>query len=129
MNLALREYVRKYFSDFRYLSSDAEPEILREFVRYEEVIDFVKQFGKDQQLSGFYDAYLRMPTEEEGLEEAMKYIDKNMPPCTAFLEGIKYAWKMFSTPRSGEYLENIDKNTSPELAQQYLDNLPKATMD
>ena len=25
MNSALREYVRKYFSDFRYLSSDAEP--------------------------------------------------------------------------------------------------------
>ena len=64
---------------------------MREFVRYEEVIDFAEQFGKDQQCSGFYDAYLRMPTEEEGLEEAMKYIDKNMPPCTAFLEGIKYA--------------------------------------
>ena len=29
----------------------------------------------------------------------------------------------------GEYLENIDKNTSPELAQQYLDDLSKATMD
>ena len=44
MNSALREYVRKYFSDFRYLSSDAELEILREFVRYEEVIDFVEQY-------------------------------------------------------------------------------------
>ena len=44
MNSALREYVRKYFSDFRYLSSDAEPEILREFVRYEEVIDFIEQY-------------------------------------------------------------------------------------
>ena len=63
MNSALREYVRKYFSNFRYLSSDAEPEILREFVRYEEVIDFVEQFGKDQQLSGFmmhiYECQLR----------------------------------------------------------------------
>ena len=68
MNLALREYVRKYFSDFRYLSSDAEPDILREFVRYEEVINFAKQFSKDQWTSGFYDAYLRMPTEEEYLE-------------------------------------------------------------
>ena len=115
MSLSLRDYVRKYFSDFRYLSSTEEPGIMREFVRYEEVIDFAEQFGKDQQCSGFYDAYLRMPTEEEGLEEAMKYIDKNMPPCTAFLEGIKYAWKMFSTPRSKEYLENLDKNKSFDL--------------
>ena len=115
MSLTLRDYVRKYFSDFRYLSSTEEPGIMREFVRYEEVIDFAEQFGKDQQCSGFYDAYLRMPTEEECHKEAMKYIDKNMPPCTAFLEGIKYAWKMFSTPRSGEYLENIDKNTSFDL--------------
>ena len=44
MNSALREYVRKYFSDFRYLSSDAKPEILREFVRYDEVIDFIEQY-------------------------------------------------------------------------------------
>ena len=36
--------MRKYFSDFRYLSSDAELEILWEFVRYEEVIDFIKQY-------------------------------------------------------------------------------------
>ena len=115
MSSALRDYVRKYFSDFRYLSSTEEPEIIREFVRYEEVIDFAEQFGKDQQCSGFYDAYLRMPTEEECYKEAMKYIDRNMPPCTAFLEGIKYAWKMFSTPRSNEYLENIDKNTSFDL--------------
>lgn len=43
MDLALREYVRKYFSDFRYLPSTAEPDILREFVRYEEVIDFIEQ--------------------------------------------------------------------------------------
>ncbi len=115
MNLALREYVRKYFSDFRYLSSDAEPEILREFVRYEEVINFAEQFGKDQQLSGFYDAYLRMPTEEECLEEATKYANGDISSYTAFLEGIKYAWKMFSTPRSKEYLENLDKNTSFDL--------------
>lgn len=115
MSLSLRDYVRKYFSDFRYLSSTEEPEIMREFVRYEEVIDFAEQFGKDQQLSGFYNAYLRMPTEEESLEEAMKYADGDIPPCTAFLEGIKYAWKMFSTPRSKEYLENIDKNTSFDL--------------
>lgn len=113
MSLTLRDYVRKYFSDFRYLSSTEEPEIIREFVRYEEVIDFAKQFSKDQQFSGFYDAYLRMPTEEECLEEAMKYADGDIPSYTAFLDGIKYAWKMFSTPRSKEYL----------------DDLPKATMD
>ena len=73
MDLALREYVRKYFSDFRYLSSDAEPNILREFVRYEEVINFAKQFSEDQRISGFYDAYLRMPTEEDYLAEAVRY--------------------------------------------------------
>ena len=115
MNLESREYIRKYFSDFRYLSSTEEPEIIREFVRYEEVIDFAEQFSKDQQLSGFYDAYLRMPTEEECLEEATKYADGDTSSCTAFLEGIKYAWKMFSTSRSKEYLENIDKNTSFDL--------------
>ena len=115
MNSALREYVRKYFSNFRYLSSDAEPEILREFVRYEEVIDFVEQFGKDQQLSGFYDAYLRMPTKEECLEEATKYANGDTSSYIAFLEGIKYAWKMFSTPQSKEYLENLDKNASFDL--------------
>ena len=116
MSFTLRDYVRKYFSDFRYLSSTEEPEIMREFVRYEEVIDFAEQFSKDQQLSGFYDAYLRMPTEEECLEEATKYANRDTTSCTAFLDGIKYAWKMFSTPRSKEYLENIDKNTSSELA-------------
>ena len=107
--------MRKYFSDFRYLSSDAELEILREFVRYEEVIDFVEQFGKDQQLSGFYDAYLRMPTEEEYLKEAMKYADGDISSYIAFLDGVKYVLKMFSTPRSKEYLENLDKNTSFDL--------------
>ena len=115
MSLALRDYVRKYFSDFRYLSSTEEPEILREFVRYEEVINFAEQFGKDQQLSGFYDAYLRMPTEEECLKEATKYANEDTSSYTAFLEGIKYAWKMFSTPRSKEYLENLDKNKSFDL--------------
>lgn len=115
MNSALREYVRKYFSDFRYLSSDVEPEILREFVRYEEVVDFAEQFSKDQQLSGFYDAYLRMPTEEECLKEATKYANGDTSSYIAFLEGIKYAWKMFSTPRSKEYLENLNKNTSFDL--------------
>ena len=44
MNSALREYVRKYFSDFRYLSSTEEPKIIREFVRYDEVIDFIEQY-------------------------------------------------------------------------------------
>ena len=115
MSLTLRDYIRKYFSDFRYLSSDAEPEILREFVRYEEVIDFAEQFSKDQQLSGFYDAYLRMPTEEECLKEATKYASGDTSSYTAFLEGIKYVWKMFSTPRSKEYLENLDKNASFDL--------------
>ena len=115
MDLALREYVRKYFSDFRYLSSDAEPNILREFVKYEEVINFAKQFSEDQRISGFYDAYLRMPTEEEYLEEATKYAGGDISSYIAFLDGVKYAWKMFSTPRSKEYLENIDKNKSFNL--------------
>ena len=44
MNLELREYVRKYFSDFRYLSSTEEPEVMREFVRYDEVINFIEQY-------------------------------------------------------------------------------------
>ena len=115
MDLALREYVRKYFSDFRYLSSDTEPNILREFVRYEEVINFAKQFSEDQRISGFYDAYLRMPTEEEYLEEATKYASGDIPSYIAFLDGVKYTWKMFSTPRSKEYLENMDKNKSFDL--------------
>lgn len=44
MNLELREYIRKYFSDFRYLSSTEEPEVIREFVRYEEVSNFIEQY-------------------------------------------------------------------------------------
>ena len=115
MDLALREYVRKYFSDFRYLSSTEEPEILREFVRYEEVINFAEQFSEDQWTSGFYDAYLRMPTEEEYLKEATKYADGDIPSYIAFLDGVKYVLKMFSTLRSKEYLENIDKNKSFDL--------------
>ena len=115
MDLALREYVRKYFSDFRYLSSNAEPNILREFVRYEEVINFAKQFSEDQRISGFYDAYLRMPTEEEYLKEATKYADGDIPSYIAFLDGVKYVLKMFSTLRSKEYLENLDKNKSFDL--------------
>ena len=109
MNLALRDYIRKYFSDFRYLSSTEEPKILREFVRYDEVIDFAEQFSEDQRISGFYDANLRMPTEEEYLKEATKYADGDISSYIAFLDGIKYVLKMFSTPRSKEYLENMDK--------------------
>ena len=115
MNLALKEYIRKYFSDFRYLSSTEEPKIIREFVRYEEVINFAEEFSKDQQINGFYDAYLRMPTEEEYLKEAMKYADGDISSYIAFLDGVKYVLKMFSTPRSKEYLENIDKNISSDL--------------
>lgn len=113
--LSLREYVRKHFSDFRYLPSAAEPDILREFVRYEEVIKFAEQFGEDQRLEGSYDMYLRMPTEDDYLTEAMKYADGNIPSYIAFIDGVKYAWKMFSTPRSKEYLENLDKNKSFDL--------------
>lgn len=113
--LALRDYVRKYFSDFRYLPSAAEPDILREFVRYEEVIKFAEQFGEDQRLEGSYDMYLRMPTEDDYLTEAMKYADGSIPSYIAFIDGVKYAWKMFSTPRSKEYLENLDKNKSFDL--------------
>ena len=114
--LSLREYVRKHFSDFRYLPSAAEPDILREFVRYEEVIKFAEQFGEDQRLEGSYDMYLRMPTEDDYLTEAMKYADGNIPSYIAFIDGVKYAWKMFSTPRSKEYLENLDKNKSFDLS-------------
>lgn len=116
MDLALREYVRKYFSDFRYLSSDAEPNILREFVRYEEVIKFAKQFGEDQRCTGSYDMYLRMPTEDEYLAEATRYSDGDITSYIAFIDGVKYAWKMFSTPRSKKYLENLDKNKSFDLS-------------
>lgn len=115
MNLALREYIRKYFFDFRYLSSTKELEILREFVRYEEVINFAEQFSKDQWNSGFYNAYLRIPIEKEYLEEAMKYADGDIPSYIAFLDGVKYVLKMFSTSRSKEYFENIDKNKSFDL--------------
>ena len=116
MDLALREYVRKYFSDFRYLSSDVEPNILREFVRYEEVIKFAKQFGEDQRCTGSYDMYLRMPTEDEYLAEATRYSDGDITSYMAFIDGVKYAWKMFSTPRSKKYLENLDKNKSFDLS-------------
>ena len=91
MDLALREYVRKYFSYFTYSSMETEPNILREFVRDEEVINFAKQFSEDQRISGFYDAYLRMPTEEEYLEEATKYAGGDIPSYIAFLDGVKYA--------------------------------------
>lgn len=57
-----------------------------------------------------------MPTEEEYLEEVIKYADGDISSYIAFLEGIKYAWKMFSTPRSKEYLENLDKNASFDLS-------------
>ena len=109
MSLTLRDYVRKYFSDFRYLSSTEEPKILREFVRYDEVVDFAEQFSEDQRISGFYDVNLRMPTEEEYLKEAMKYADGDISSYIAFLDGIKYVLKMFSTLRSKECLENMDK--------------------
>ena len=115
MNSALREYVRKYFSDFRYLPSTAEPDILREFVKYEEVIKFAEQFGEDQRCAGSYDMYLRMPTEEDYLAEATRYSDGDITSYIAFVDGVKYAWKMFSTPRSKEYLENLDKNKSFDL--------------
>ena len=115
MSSSLRSYVRKYFSDFRYLSSNAEPDILREFVRYEEVIKFAKQFGEDQRCTGSYDMYLRMPTENEYLAEATRYSNGDITSYTAFIDGVKYAWKMFSTPRSKKYLENLDKNKSFDL--------------
>ena len=87
------------------------------FVLYnEEVINFAKQFSEDQRISGFYDAYLRMPTEEDYLAEATRYSDGDITSYIAFIDGVKYAWKMFSTPRSKEYLENIDKNKSFDLS-------------
>ena len=115
MRSSLSSYVSKYFSDFRYLSSTEEPEIIREFVRYEEVIKFAEQFGEDQRCAGSYDMYLRMPTEEDYLAEATRYSDGDITSYIAFIDGVKYAWKMFSTSRSKEYLENLDKNKSFDL--------------
>lgn len=112
---ALKEYIRKHFSDFRYLSSTTEPDILQEFVKYEEVVKFAEEFGENQRIDGSYDMYIRMPTEKEYLKEAMKYADGDIPSYIAFLEGVKYVWKMFSTPRSKEYLENMDNNKSFDL--------------
>ena len=45
----------------------------------------------------------------------MKYADGDIPSYIAFLNGVKYVLKMFSTSRSKEYFENIDKNKSFDL--------------
>lgn len=41
-----RDKIRKYFYDFRYLTSTDEPNILREFVRYEDVVKMVNELEK-----------------------------------------------------------------------------------
>lgn len=38
-----REDIRKHFNDFRYLASTDEPNICREFVRYEDVVKLVNE--------------------------------------------------------------------------------------
>lgn len=41
-----RDKIREYFSDFRYLASTDEPNILREFVRYEDVVKMINELEK-----------------------------------------------------------------------------------
>lgn len=40
--------IREYFTDFRYLSSIDEPNIMREFVRYEEVKELIDKIINKQ---------------------------------------------------------------------------------
>lgn len=41
-----RDKIRKHFSDFRYMASTDESNILREFVRYEDVVKMVNELEK-----------------------------------------------------------------------------------
>lgn len=41
-----RDKIREYFSDFRYLASTDEPNILKEFVRYEDVVKMINELEK-----------------------------------------------------------------------------------
>ena len=41
-----RYKIRKHFSDFRYMSSSDGSNILREFVRYEDVVKMVNELEK-----------------------------------------------------------------------------------
>lgn len=34
--------IRKYFSDFRYLPSTNKPDVIKEYVRYDELINLIK---------------------------------------------------------------------------------------
>ena len=43
MNKLTREEIRANFNDFRYLSSVEDPNIMREFVRYEDVIKLINK--------------------------------------------------------------------------------------
>lgn len=43
MNKLTREEIRANFNDFRYLSSVEEPNIMREFVRYEDVVKLINK--------------------------------------------------------------------------------------
>ena len=47
MNKLTREDIRANFHDFRYLSSVDEPHIMREFVRYEDVVKLINKMQND----------------------------------------------------------------------------------
>lgn len=47
MKKLTREEIRANFYDFRYLSSVEEPHIMREFVRYEDVVKLINKMQND----------------------------------------------------------------------------------
>ena len=47
MKKITREEIRENFHDFRYLSSVDEPHIMREFVRYEDVVNLINKMQND----------------------------------------------------------------------------------
>ena len=47
MKKLTREEIRANFNDFRYLSSVKEPYIMREFVRYEDVVKLINKIQND----------------------------------------------------------------------------------
>ena len=47
MNKLTREEIRANFNDFRYLSSVEDPNIMCEFVRYEDVVKLINKMQND----------------------------------------------------------------------------------
>lgn len=47
MKKLTREEIRASFHDFRYLSSVEDPNIMREFVRYEDVVKLINKMQND----------------------------------------------------------------------------------